>query len=106
MTAVELGGTKDVRNLTFTVGHFSAKDIFDTNAYANDPRSQFMNWVLGGQWRLGLSGEHAGVHQWRSRRIEYPRMDRAAGRLPGVESRERNSPGLELGPCLVWGRRK
>ena len=42
----ELGGTKDVRNLTFTVGHFSAKDIFDTNAYANDSRSQFMNWAL------------------------------------------------------------
>ena len=42
----ELGGTKDVRRLTFTVGHFSAKDIFDTNAYANDSRSQFMNWAL------------------------------------------------------------
>ena len=47
-----LGGTKDVRNLTLTVGHFSAKDIFDTNAYSNDPRSQFMNWVLvaNGAW--------------------------------------------------------
>jgi high affinity Mn2+ porin len=42
----ELRGKKDVRNLTFTVGHLSAKDIFDTNAYANDSRSQFMNWAL------------------------------------------------------------
>jgi high affinity Mn2+ porin len=42
----ELGGKKDVRRLTFTVGHLSAKDIFDTNAYANDARSQFMNWAL------------------------------------------------------------
>ena len=42
----ELRGTKNVRNLTFTIGHFSAKDIFDTNAYANDPRTQFMNWSL------------------------------------------------------------
>jgi high affinity Mn2+ porin len=42
----ELGGTKDVRRLTFTVGHLSAIDIFDTNAYANDSRSQFMNWAL------------------------------------------------------------
>ena len=42
----ELRGTRNVRNLTFTVGHFSAKDIFDTNAYANDSRSQFMNWAL------------------------------------------------------------
>lgn len=42
----ELGGTKDVQRLTFTVGHLSAKDIFDNNAYANDARSQFMNWGL------------------------------------------------------------
>jgi high affinity Mn2+ porin len=47
-----LGGTKDVRNLTFTVGHLSATDIFDTSAYAKDSRSQFMNWVLvnNGAW--------------------------------------------------------
>lgn len=42
----ELEGKKDVRNLTITVGHLGAKDIFDTNAYANDSRSQFMNWAL------------------------------------------------------------
>jgi high affinity Mn2+ porin len=41
-----LGGAKDVSNLTFTVGHLSAKDIFDNNAYANDSRTQFMNWSL------------------------------------------------------------
>ncbi len=42
----DLGGKRDVRNLTFTVGHLSAKDIFDNNAYANDSRTQFMNWSL------------------------------------------------------------
>ena len=42
----QLRGTKDVRRLTITVGHLSATDIFDHNAYANDPRSQFMNWAL------------------------------------------------------------
>jgi len=47
-----LVGTRDPRNLTFTVGHLSAKDIFDTNTYSNDGRSQFMNWVLvaNGAW--------------------------------------------------------
>jgi high affinity Mn2+ porin len=47
-----LGGKKDIRNLTFTVGHLSAKDIFDNNAYANDSRTQFMNWSLmaNGAW--------------------------------------------------------
>jgi high affinity Mn2+ porin len=48
----ESGGARDIRNLTFTVGHLSAKDIFDANAYSNDGRSQFMNWVLvaNGAW--------------------------------------------------------
>jgi len=49
---LELRGTKDVRRLTFTIGHFTPTDIFDTNAYANDSRSQFMNWAFinNGTW--------------------------------------------------------
>jgi len=49
---LDFGGKRKVRNLTLTIGHFSAKDIFDTNAYSNDGRSQFMNWVLvaDGAW--------------------------------------------------------
>ncbi len=43
---LDLASTEDVSRLTFTIGRFSAKDIFDNNAYANDPRTQFMNWAL------------------------------------------------------------
>src|ERR1017187_2465986 len=39
-------GKQDVSRLTLTVGKMSVKDIFDNNAYANDPRTQFMNWAL------------------------------------------------------------
>jgi len=50
--ADDLGVTQDVRRLTFTAGHLNATDIFDTNVYANDGRSQFMNWALitNGAW--------------------------------------------------------
>ena len=41
-----LTGKQDVSRLTLTLGRFSAKDIFDNNAYANNPRTQFMNWAL------------------------------------------------------------
>jgi high affinity Mn2+ porin len=41
-----LAGKQDVSRITLTAGRFSASDIFDTNAYANDPRRQFMNWGL------------------------------------------------------------
>ncbi len=44
--ALHLAGQSDVSRLTITAGKFSAKDIFDNNAYANDPRTQFMNWSL------------------------------------------------------------
>ena len=43
---LHLGGKQDVSRITLTLGKISAKDIFDNNTYANDPRTQFMNWGL------------------------------------------------------------
>ena len=43
---LHLAGIQDSTHLTITVGKMSAKDIFDNNAYANDPRTQFLNWAL------------------------------------------------------------
>jgi high affinity Mn2+ porin len=43
---LQLGGDRDVSRVTLTLGKMSAKDIFDNNAYANDARTQFMNWGL------------------------------------------------------------
>jgi high affinity Mn2+ porin len=42
----QLAGKRDVSRITLTVGRMSAKDIFDNNSYANDSRTQFMNWGL------------------------------------------------------------
>jgi len=44
--SLTLAGKQDVSRLTLTLGKMSVKDIFDNNAYANDPRTQFMNWSL------------------------------------------------------------
>ncbi len=44
--ALALGGKRPTSRLTFTLGKLSVKDIFDNNAYANDPRTQFLNWAL------------------------------------------------------------
>lgn len=43
---LHLAGQVDVSRITITIGKFSAKDIFDNNAYANDQRTQFLNWGL------------------------------------------------------------
>ncbi len=44
--ALQLAGKRDISRLTLTLGRMSVKDIFDNNTYANDPRTQVMNWSL------------------------------------------------------------
>lgn len=42
----QLAGSRDRRRLVLTAGKLALGDIFDVNAYAHDPRSQFLNWAL------------------------------------------------------------
>ena len=44
--ANQFSGTQTSDRLVFTIGKFSAVDIFDTNKYAHDPRGDFLNWTL------------------------------------------------------------
>jgi high affinity Mn2+ porin len=43
---LHLAGAQEVSHLTLTLGKISLIDIFDNNTYANDPRTQFMNWAF------------------------------------------------------------
>lgn len=40
----QMAGRVAKDRLVLTVGNFSTLDIFDDNAYAKDPRTQFLNW--------------------------------------------------------------
>ena len=40
----------DTHRFVLTAGNFSTLDVFDDNAYAKDPRTQFMNWS---HWTYG-----------------------------------------------------
>lgn len=42
----QLGGSHSSDRLTITAGKFSVPDIFDTNSYAHDAKSDFMNWSI------------------------------------------------------------
>ena len=42
----QIPGLVDLSRLTVVVGKFSLNDYLDTNKYAHDPRSQFLNWGL------------------------------------------------------------
>ena len=43
----QMAGFVDKNRFVLTAGNFSTLDVFDDNAYAKDPRTQFMNW---GNW--------------------------------------------------------
>jgi high affinity Mn2+ porin len=40
----QLSGMVEQNRVVLTVGNFSTLDVFDNNAFAKDPRRQFMNW--------------------------------------------------------------
>jgi len=42
----QFSGTQTADRLVFTIGKFGVVDVFDTNKYAHDPRSDFLNWTI------------------------------------------------------------
>jgi len=46
----QMAGKRDVSRVTLQVGKFAVHDVFDNNAYAMDPRADFMNWSI---WAAG-----------------------------------------------------
>jgi high affinity Mn2+ porin len=42
----QLAGRQSAERLVLTIGKFSVVDVFDTNALAHDPRSDFLNWAV------------------------------------------------------------
>jgi len=47
---MQLAGKRDIDRVTLTIGRFAVGDYFDGNAYAKDPRTDFMNWAI---WSSG-----------------------------------------------------
>jgi len=43
---IQLGGSRTANRLVLWLGKFSVADVFDANAYAHDPRGDFLNWAL------------------------------------------------------------
>ncbi|WP_341210876.1 carbohydrate porin [Sphingomonas paucimobilis] len=42
----QFAGSHTTDRLVVTIGKLSVADVFDTNAYAHDPRGDFLNWTL------------------------------------------------------------
>jgi high affinity Mn2+ porin len=42
----QLGGSRSRHRVVMTLGKIALGDVFEANAYAHDPRTQFLNWTL------------------------------------------------------------
>jgi len=42
----QFAGTRTANRLVLTIGKFAIVDLFDTNKYANSPKTDFLNWSL------------------------------------------------------------
>ena len=42
----QFAGSQNANRLVLTIGRFYIVDLFDTNKYANNPKSDFLNWSL------------------------------------------------------------
>ena len=50
-------GTRSADRLVITAGRFGINDIFDTNRYANNPKSDFLNWSLVNAGTFDYAGD-------------------------------------------------
>jgi high affinity Mn2+ porin len=123
----QVAGSQAEERLTLTLGKLSASDVFDTNAYSHDARTQFLNWALvdDGAWDYpadakGYTGGFTAEWALPTRTLRYgifmepeianelpldSHIDKAFGQV--VEWEERYSaaghPGA-LRPLAYWNR--
>ena len=69
---LRLAGEQDSSRLTLTLGKMGVTDIFDNNAYANDPRSQFLNWALTANEAWDYPGDSLGYTTGLAIELEQP----------------------------------
>jgi high affinity Mn2+ porin len=97
----QLAGNRDASRLTLTLGRFSPKDIFDNNAYANDSRSQFMNWALMANEAWDYPGDALGYITGFAAELNQPNWAARYGffQMPRVS----NGTALDSHFLEAWG---
>ncbi len=98
---LDLAGKEDISRLTFTVGRLSVKDIFDNNAYANDPRTQFMSWAFMANEAWDYPGDSLGYTTGAAIELNQPQWTLRYGwfQMP----RASNGMGQDMHYLAAWG---
>lgn len=90
----QLAGSRNKKRVVLTAGNFAVSDIFDTNAYAHDARTQLMNWSFLTHGAYDYAADARG-YSWGAA-LEYFGDDWAirAGRF--IQPREPNGLPLDF----------
>ena len=99
--ANQLAGLRSKNRVVLTVGNLAVSDIFDGNAYAKDPRTQFMNWSFLTHGAYDFAADSRG-YSWGGA-LEYYKDDWVvrAGRF--MMPRESNGLVLDRGLAKRYG---
>ena len=98
---LQLEGKQDVSRLTLTLGRMSAKDIFDNNSYANDPRTQFMNWALMANEAWDIPADGLGYITGFTAELNQPQWTTRYGVFQ--EPRVSNGTAIDQHLLKAWG---
>ncbi len=75
----QLSGERDVSRVTLQVGKYSVKDIFDGNAYAEDPRLDFLNWSIWASGAFDYPADRLGLTWGLTAELNRPSFAARAG---------------------------
>lgn len=98
---LDLAGKEDISRITLTVGKLSAKDIFDNNTYANDPRTQFMSWAQMANESWDYPGDALGFTTGAAIELNQPHWTARYGffQMPRVS----NGSAMDTHYLEAWG---
>ena len=94
------GALQEGQRLILTVGHFPVTDVFDKNAYANNPRAQFMNWAFVNNAAWDYPANTLGITNGASAEIELHSWTARAGVFQ--DSRVANALRMDWNLLHAW----
>jgi high affinity Mn2+ porin len=71
----QFAGSQTANRLVLTIGKFAVVDIFDTNTYANNPKSDFLNWSVVNNGSFDYASRRLGLHLRRGCRMVSGPLD-------------------------------
>lgn len=105
----QLAGSVPAKRLTFYLGRYAVTDFFETNAYSDDPRTQFLNWALMYDGAYDYPADTKGYTDGLTIALTYPSFTLSYGILaePLYANGQKLDPHFDkaYGQILEWDQK-